>query len=136
MTSGMHESWNLQGPARASASRANMRQLHPGLRPLLANSIASASLRSSSSSFIITVFSWLASSTLSSISSSILSAQLFNMAAEKTPLVASDASAPVQPSHVQRYSKRQAVGRLFAIAATATLILYGIPQGMCIVMFN
>jgi len=58
------------------------------------------------------------------------------MAAEKTPLVASDASAPVQPGHVQRYSKRQAVGRLFAIAATATLILYGIPQGMYIVTFN
>jgi endothelin-converting enzyme len=45
---------------------------------------------------------------------------------------ASDASATVQPGHVQRYSKRQAVGRLFAIAATASIILYGLPQGMFI----
>ncbi|KAI5379256.1 hypothetical protein J4E82_001769 [Alternaria postmessia] len=48
--------------------------------------------------------------------------------AEKAPLLASDASATVQPGHVQRYSKRHALGRVFAIAAAASIILYGLPQ--------
>jgi endothelin-converting enzyme len=82
------------------------------------------------------VFSWLASSELSSFFSSTSTIQLFNMADEKVPLVASDASVPVQPSHVQRYSKRQAIGRVFAIAATASFILYGLPQGAFIHILN
>jgi endothelin-converting enzyme len=54
--------------------------------------------------------------------------------AEKAPLLASDASATVQPGHVQRYSKRHALGRVFAIAAAASIILYGLPQCMYIAL--
>ncbi|KAI2487291.1 Endothelin-converting enzyme 1 [Pyrenophora tritici-repentis] len=46
---------------------------------------------------------------------------------EKAQLIAS-APARVQPDPMHRHPKRQAIGRLFAIAATASIVLYGLPQ--------
>lgn len=130
---------HMQGPALASVSAPTpYGQLHPG-SPLLRISIT---CHPSSLYSINTVSRCSAGwhrklhSHIPATSSKFATDYLQPIMSEKAILASATPvpSAMGQQRPVTNSSKRHAMGRVFAIAATAALILYGLPRGMYIAL--